>query len=146
MKISTRSDYAVRALLSPAPHQADWKTSRPTSVKEIAERTGLPQPYLEQILLAVKGAGIVRSKRGIGGGYNLTRSPDEITVASIIAAVEGPLVTPLGKHDHCEGHCVLQEVWIAAAEERRSILERVTIGELIKRTRQGHPEKSAKAS
>lgn len=115
-------------------------------MKEIAERTGLPQPYLEQILLAVKGAGIVRSKRGIGGGYNLTRSPYKITVAAIIAAVEGPLVTPLGEHDHCEGHCVLQEVWIAAAEERRSILEQVTIGQLVKRTRQGHPEKSAQAS
>ena len=53
MKVSTRGDYAARALLSLALHGSD----RPTSVKEIAERTGLPQPYLEQILLAVKGAG-----------------------------------------------------------------------------------------
>ena len=67
MKVSTRGDYAARALLSLALHGSE----RPTSVKEIAERTGLPQPYLEQILLAVKGAGLVTSKRGVGGGYVL---------------------------------------------------------------------------
>ena len=61
----------------------------PTSVKEIAERTGLPQPYLEQILLAIKGAGLVRSKRGVGGGYVLARDPAEISVADVLAAVDG---------------------------------------------------------
>ena len=70
VKVSTRGDYAARALLSLALHGSE----QPTSVKEIAERTGLPQPYLEQILLAVKGAGLVRSKRGVGGGYVLARS------------------------------------------------------------------------
>ena len=65
MRVSTRGDYACRALLSLALHGGD----QPTSVRDIAERTGLPQPYLEQILLALKGAGIVRSKRGVGGGY-----------------------------------------------------------------------------
>ena len=66
MKVSTRGDYAARALLSLALHGDE----RPTSVKEIAERTGLPQPDLEQILLAVKGAGLVRSKRGISRGLS----------------------------------------------------------------------------
>ena len=83
--MSTRGDYAARALLSLALHG----TERPTSVKEIAERTTLPQPYLEQILLAVKGAGLVRSKRGVGGGYVLARPPSEITLADIVSAVEG---------------------------------------------------------
>ena len=73
MKVSTRGDYASRALLSLALH-ADERG--PTSVRDIAERTGLPQPYLEQILLALKGAGLVRSKRGVGGGYVLARDPD----------------------------------------------------------------------
>src|ERR1044071_2297914 len=107
MKVSTRGDYAARALLSLALHGLD----RPTSVKEIAERTGLPQPYLEQILLAVKGAGLVHSKRGVGGGYVLARSPAEITLADITAAVDGPSPMLAEDHDHCEGHCVLQEVW-----------------------------------
>src|SRR5499426_4437114 len=95
VKVSTRGDYACRALLSLALRQEE---GGPTSVRDIAERTGLPQPYLEQILLALKGAGLVRSKRGVGGGYVLARPPEEITLAQILAAVEGPLTTLLGEH------------------------------------------------
>ena len=85
----------------------------PTSVRDIAERTGLPQPYLEQILLALKGAGLVRSKRGVGGGYVLARDPADITLAQIVRAVDGPIVVgdfgephQNGACDH-EGQCVL---------------------------------------
>ena len=134
MKVSTRGDYAARALLSLALHGSD----EPTSVKEIAERTNLPQPYLEQILLAAKGAGLVRSKRGVGGGYVLARPADQITLAEILAAVDGPLTTFVSEHDHCEGHCVLQEVWVGVSEEMRQVLERVTLAELVERTRVGH--------
>ena len=73
MKVSTRGDYASRALLSLALHADASGEGTPTAVRDIAERTGLPQPYLEQILLALKGAGLVRSKRGVGGGYVLAR-------------------------------------------------------------------------
>jgi len=136
MKVSTRGDYAARALLSLALHSSE----RPTSVKEIAERTHLPQPYLEQILLSVKGAGLVRSKRGVGGGYVLARPPTQITLADIIAAVEGPQL-PLAEHpDHCEGHCVLQEVWMGVVEEPRLVLDRVTLQHLVERTLVGHPD------
>ena len=79
VKVSTRGDYASRALLSLALHSDE---SGPTSVRDIAERTGLPQPYLEQILLALKGAGLVRSKRGVGGGYVLSRDPSQISLAT----------------------------------------------------------------
>jgi len=134
VKVSTRADYAARALLSLALHGLD----RPTSVKEIAERTGLPQPYLEQILLAVKGAGIVHSKRGVGGGYVLARPLEAITLADVVAAVDGPAPTPVGEHDHCEGHCVLQEVWVELDEETRTVLGRFTLAELVERTKVGH--------
>jgi Rrf2 family iron-sulfur cluster assembly transcriptional regulator len=136
MRMSTRGDYAARALLSLALHGSD----RPTSVKEIAERTHLPQPYLEQILLSVKGAGLVRSKRGVGGGYVLARPPQEITLADIVAAVEGPQILMAEHPDHCEGHCILQEVWVGVDNESRRILERVTLAELVERTRIGHPD------
>jgi Rrf2 family protein len=134
VKVSTRGDYAARALLSLALRESE----RPTSVKEIAERTNLPQPYLEQILLAVKGAGLVRSKRGVGGGYVLARPPDRITLADILAAVEGPLTTLTDEHDHCEGHCVLQEVWVGVSDETRRLLERFNLADLVERTRIGH--------
>jgi Rrf2 family iron-sulfur cluster assembly transcriptional regulator len=136
MKVSTRGDYAARALLSLALHGEE----RPTSVKEIAERTNLPQPYLEQILLAVKGAGLVRSKRGVGGGYVLARPPEQINLAEILAAVEGPLTTLVNEHDHCEGHCVLQEVWVDVSDETRKLLEGHTLAELVRQTRIGHAE------
>lgn len=136
MKVSTRGDYAARALLSLALHGSE----RPTSVKEIAERTGLPQPYLEQILLAVKGAGLVRSKRGVGGGYVLARPAGQITLADIVAAVEGPQLPITETHDHCEGHCVLQEVWGYVAEETRRLLEGYSLQDLVERARVGHPD------
>ncbi|HEX7522311.1 MAG TPA: Rrf2 family transcriptional regulator [Acidimicrobiia bacterium] len=135
MKVSTRGDYAARALLSLALHSSD----RPTSVKEIAERTNLPQPYLEQILLAVKGAGLVRSKRGVGGGYVLAREPSRITLAEILTAVDGPMTTLMEEHDHCEGHCMLQEVWVGVSDEMRKLLDGYTLAELVERTRIGHP-------
>ena len=81
VRVSTRGDYAARALLSLALHTEE---TGPTSVRDIADRTGLPQPYLEQILLSVKGAGLVRSKRGVGGGYVLARPPAEITLADLV--------------------------------------------------------------
>src|SRR3989442_6235298 len=99
MKVSTRGDYAARALLSLALHGTD----RPTSVKEIAERTHLPQPYLEQILLSVNGAGLVRSKRGVSRGYVLARPPDSITLADIVSAVESPPIGLAEDPDHFEG-------------------------------------------
>jgi len=134
MKVSTRGDYAARALLSLALHGSDT----PTSVKDIAERTNLPQPYLEQILLAVKGAGIVRSKRGVGGGYVLARPPAEISLADILGAVEGPTESVVEQHDHCEGHCVLQEVWTDVGDATRKYLADWTLADLVERTRVGH--------
>ena len=89
MKVSTRGDYASRAFLSLALH-GDGQT--PRSVRDIAEQTDLPQPYLEQILLALKGAGLVESKRGVGGGYVLAREPKRILLSQIVSAVDGPIV------------------------------------------------------
>ena len=141
VKVSTRGDYAARALLSLALHASN----RPTSVKEIAERTKLPQPYLEQILLAVKGAGLVRSKRGVGGGYVLARPAAEISLAEILAAVDGPLTTLPDQHDHCEGHCVLQEVWVAVSDEMGRYLGDHSLADLARRTRVGHADVGATA-
>ena len=84
MRVSSKGDYACRALLSLALHD---QTTGPTSVRDIAERTAIPQPYLEQILLALKGAGLVRSKRGVGGGYVLARTPADIRLSEILSAV-----------------------------------------------------------
>jgi len=141
VRVSTRGDYASRALLSLALHD----TSVPTSVRDIAERTGLPQPYLEQILLALKGAGLVRSKRGVGGGYVLAREPDAITLAQIVSAVDGPIVAgefgephANGACDH-EGQCVLLAFWAEVGEKMREHLSSFTLADMVARVRGGGP-------
>ena len=138
VKVSTRGDYASRALLSLALHAAD---DGPTSVRDLAERTGLPQPYLEQILLALKGAGLVRSKRGVGGGYVLARPADEITLGQIVSAVDGPIVAgdfgaphQNGACDH-EGQCVLLAVWSEVGKHMRSHLDSFTLADMVSRSR-----------
>jgi Rrf2 family iron-sulfur cluster assembly transcriptional regulator len=138
VKVSTRGDYASRALLSLALHVDEHG---PTSVRDIADRTGLPQPYLEQILLALKGAGLVRSKRGVGGGYVLARPPEEITLGQIVSAVEGPIVAgdfgephQNGACDH-EGQCVLLAVWADVGHHMRSHLDSFTLADMVRRAR-----------
>lgn len=133
MKVSTRGDYASRALLSLALHD---EAEGPTSVRDIAERTGLPQPYLEQILLALKGAGLVRSKRGVGGGYVLARPAAEIRLSEIISAVDGPIVAgdfgephQNGACDH-EGQCVLLSVWAQVGATMRTMLDAITLADI----------------
>lgn len=140
--MSTRGDYACRALLSLALHGA---STTPTSVRDIADRTGLPQPYLEQILLALKGAGLVRSKRGVGGGYVLAREPADITLAEIVSAVDGPIVAgdfgvphENGACDH-EGQCVLLAVWADVGETMRHHLQSFTLAGMVERARGGAP-------
>ena len=110
MRVSTRGDYASRALLCLALHREE----APTSVREIAERTALPQPYLEQILLALKGAGLVRSKRGVGGGYVLDRDPADIKLSEIVRAVDGPTArtAPHGRRPRrCEARRSPRRLW-----------------------------------
>lgn len=133
MKVSTRGDYASRALLSLALHGSEG----PTSVRDIAERTGLPQPYLEQILLALKGAGLVRSKRGVGGGYVLARPAEEMSLAQIVSAVDGPIQAgdfgqphTDGSCDH-EGQCVLLAIWHDVGEQMKNLLDDYTLADLV---------------
>jgi len=138
VKVSTRGDYASRALLSLSLHDGEV---RPTSVRDIADRTGLPQPYLEQILLALKGAGLVRSKRGVGGGYVLARPPEAITLGQIVSAVEGPIAAgdfgephQNGACDH-EGQCVLLALWAEVGETMRRHLDSFTLADMVARAR-----------
>ena len=142
VKVSTRGDYASRALLSLALHASE---SSPTSVRDIAERTGLPQPYLEQILLALKGAGIVRSKRGVGGGYVLARDPEDISMAQIVSAVDGPIAAgdfgephADGACDH-EGQCVLLALWSEVGDLLREHLSSYSLADMVARSRGTQP-------
>jgi len=138
VRVSTRGDYASRALLSLALRD---DLELPVSVRDLADRTGLPQPYLEQILLSLKGVGLVRSKRGVGGGYVLAREAATITLAEIVAAVDGPIVAGDfgephrdGACDH-EGQCVLLSVWAEVGEHMRDHLASFTLADMVSQAR-----------
>jgi len=138
VRVSTRGDYACRALLSLALRE---DRSKPVSVRDIAERTALPQPYLEQILLSLKGAGLVRSKRGVGGGYSLARDPENMPLSDIVSAVDGPIVAGDfgephrdGSCDH-EGQCVLLAVWAHVGDQMRELLGSLTLADVANMSR-----------
>lgn len=91
---------------------------------------------MEQILLALKGAGLVTSKRGVGGGYSLAHAPKEINLAQIVSAVDGPIQAgdfgephTNGACDH-EGQCVLLAIWAKAGDAMRELLENFTLDDL----------------
>lgn len=91
MKLSRKSEYACLALIDLARTYDDGLLT----IGELAERNNIPKKYLEQILLLLKGAGYVRSVRGIGGGYKLAQAPGEISIAEVIRLIDGPLA-PIG--------------------------------------------------
>jgi Rrf2 family iron-sulfur cluster assembly transcriptional regulator len=126
--------------------------TKPVSVRDIAERTGLPQPYLEQILLALKGAGIVRSKRGVGGGYMLNREPQDLPLSDIVSAVDGPITAgdfgephTDGACDH-EGQCVLLAVWGHVGAQMRDLLDSFSLADIASMTAGSRPWPDAGSS
>ena len=149
MRVSTRGDYASRALLSLALRD---NLAIPVSVRDLAERTGLPQPYLEQILLTLKSVGLVQSKRGVGGGYALARSAESITLAEVVAAVDGPIVAgdfgvphADGSCDH-EGQCVLRAVWADVGTHMREHLTSFSLADMVDQARGTAPPRRTHSS
>src|SRR5688572_31230057 len=93
MKVSAKSDYAVRA----AAELTAAQTDRPLKAERISEAQGIPIKFLEAILLELKHAGVVKSTRGAEGGYALARPANEIAIADVIRAVDGPLANVRGE-------------------------------------------------
>ncbi len=133
MKLSTRGRYATRLLLCIASEQH----AGPVRKQRIADSEGVSADYVEQILVALKNAGLVNSHRGVKGGFTLARMPVDMTIAEILRAVEGPVrLTPcLGQSTHCEREdsCVTREVWLTASQLLTDYFEGVTLQDLLER-------------
>lgn len=130
MRVSAKADYAVRAAAELAAAKGG-----PVKGERLAEAQEIPLQFLEHILLDLKHQGIVRARRGAKGGYWLARPAEEVTIADVIRAVEGPIAhvqsTPpeeIAYHGSAEH---LQEVWIAVRASLRSVLERVTLADVV---------------
>ena len=130
MRISAKADYAVRATLE----LASSPDGKPIKGTKLADAQDIPLQVLEHILLDLKRAGIVRTKRGAQGGYWLAHSPDSVTVAGIIRAVEGPLAyiqdlpPEETKYEGSAEH--LRDVWIAVRQTLREVLEQVSLEQI----------------
>jgi Rrf2 family protein len=131
VRISAKADYAVRA----AAELAARAGADPVKGEQLADAQQIPLQFLEHILLELKHAGIVRARRGARGGYWLAAPPDEIALADVIRAVEGPLAN-IHEHApedlHYDGPAEkLRDVWVAVRAGLRAVLENVTLDDLV---------------
>ncbi|HET6997488.1 MAG TPA: Rrf2 family transcriptional regulator [Solirubrobacterales bacterium] len=130
MRVSAKADYAVRAAAELAAAEEG-----PIKGERLAAAQDIPLQFLEHILLELKHNGIVRARRGAKGGYWLAKPADEVTVAEIIRAVEGPIAhvqsSPPEAIEYSGNAEHLQEVWIAVRASLRSVLEEVTLADLV---------------
>ena len=132
MRISAKGEYAIKAMLDLAMNRERGLIP----IQEIATRQSIPQRYLEQVLLSLKRAGLLTSKRGSTGGYHLTKAPDEITVGAVLRAVEGGSAfeaAAQGRRHGGAGH-ELAELWDEISDAVSQVVDRLTFGDLVTRT------------
>jgi len=130
VRISAKADYAVRAVVELAASPA----ATPVTAERVATAQGVPLNFLENILGELRHAGIVRSQRGAEGGFRLAKPADQISVADVIRAVEGPLATVRGgppeESEYPGAAAELPKVWIAVRKSLRDVVERVTVADV----------------
>jgi Rrf2 family protein len=130
MHVTAKADYAVRAIVE----LAGSSQQSPRKVDDVAQAQGIPVSFLENILTQLRSSGIVRSQRGPEGGYWLAQPADELSLATVIRAVEGPLVGVRGQRpeeiEYVGSAESLQQVWIALRANLRKVLEHVTIADV----------------
>ena len=130
MRVSAKSDYALRALIE----MASRVDGRPVSAEELGRLQEIPHGFLQAILADLRRAGIVMSQRGQSGGWRMGRAATDVSVADVIRAVDGPLVSVYGLRPEAvsynETADVLQHVWIAARHSLRDVFEHVSIQQL----------------
>jgi Rrf2 family protein len=130
MRVSAKSDYALRALIE----MAGRTDGRAISAEELGRLQDIPHGFLQAILADLRRSGIVISQRGQSGGWRMGRDAADVSVADVIRAVDGPLVSVYGLRpesvSYNESADVLQHVWIAARRSLREVFEEVSIQQL----------------
>ena len=119
---------------------ASYGSGEPVRIRSIAEQHGVPPRFLVQILLQLKGAGLVTSTRGAAGGYQLVHPPEEISLGTVMAVIEGPPESDRSTSaspDSAAGK-TLAETWQEIAEVERKMLSAVSLADLLQRMRKSH--------
>ena len=135
MRLSAKGEYAIRAVLDLALHYGQGGQGL-IPIQDVSRRQGIPQRYLEQVLLLLKRAGFLGSRRGSAGGYHLVRPPAKISVGDVLRAIEGTL-TPIEAGRRSAGADRdggdLQELWGEMTSAVSAVLDRTTFGDLAER-------------
>ena len=134
MRISTKADYALRAMAQLAAHATSTEVTGPVTAPQLADEQDIPLKFLHAVLTELKRARLVRSIRGADGGYELMRPPADITLADVLRAVDGPLInihdTSLTALSYPGPAKSLVQVWMAARTSMRQVFEQVTLADL----------------
>jgi len=140
MRISTKGDYGLRALIELAHHFAE---TRPVQSSEIASRQKIPESYLEQLLTILRKAGFIRSVRGPQGGHALIREPSGLRVTEVIEALEGSIMPTdcLDEASVCarNGGCAQSDMWRDVRDAILGVLDNTTVADLAERDRALQP-------
>jgi Rrf2 family protein len=137
MKISAKTEYACVAMLELASR---YGSEEPVRIRKIAERHDIPPRFLVQILLQLKGAGLVASTRGAAGGYHLIQPPDSVSLGTVMDVIEGAPTN--GSRKICSASPdspavkVLLQAWQSVTAVEKEMLNGITLAELLDRTRQ----------
>ena len=142
LHFSTRGEYGVRLMVELARHHGDG----PVSLSEMADHEDLPRPYLEQLVVSLREAGLVTSTRGARGGYQLTTDPTQIRMSQVIEALEGPIAPMVCASEDpvhagaCErsSFCNVTNLWVRVRTAVVGALDSMTLAELA-RPRATHP-------
>ena len=131
MRVSAKTDYALRAALE----LAAAPDAKPVKGERIARAQEIPLRFLENILMQLRHAGLVDSRRGADGGYRLARPAAEVTLADVIRAIDGPLAGVSGARpetlDFDGTAAPMRDVWIAVRASLRAVLEHVTLADVV---------------
>ena len=135
LKIPTRVRYAVRAMMD----LAEYYGQGPIMLRQVAERQEISESYLENLMVSLRVAGLVRAVRGTRGGYSLAKPPADIKLSQIITALEGnlALVDCVDDPDLCDrsSFCVTRDVWADIEQAVFNVLNGVTVADLVQRQR-----------
>lgn len=135
MKVSAKTEYACIAMLELAAH---YGSGEPVRIRRIAERHNVPPRFLVQILLQLKGAGLVASVRGAGGGYRLIKPPESVSLGQVMGAVNSAAeggVSATSASPDSPAVKVLVQAWQEVEAAQREMLEGITLAELIERAK-----------
>ena len=131
MKISTKGRYGLRILMDLALH----KSEKPRLIRDIAKSQQISEKYISRLVIALRKAGMIRSVRGVNGGFHIAMKPEEITLLDVIEVMEGPLsivdCVSMPKRCSLSGDCAPREVWCKLNEDIRGLMGSITLADIL---------------